>query len=63
MDNNTIKVYNVKLEQCLYFLGCRWIESGSEYGSTYWIFPKTEKALWIVNAFHESQEQKKSEVA
>ena len=58
MENNTIRIYNRKLEQALYYLGCDWMECGKELGLTYWIFPKTDKVLWIVGAFNASYQER-----
>ena len=59
----TIKIYNRRLEQVLYFLGCDWVECGKELGLTYWTFPKTDKVLWIVNEFTESYDRRKEKEA
>lgn len=56
----TIKIYNRKLEQVLYYLGFEWVFCGSEYGQTYWLFPRTEKTMEIVEMFTKSYKNRKS---
>lgn len=53
---NTIKVYNRKLEQVLFYLGFGWVE----YGQTYWVFPRTEKIMDIVEMFTRSYKKRKA---
>lgn len=53
-DSETIKVYNRKLEQCLFCLGEDWTSCGKENGSTVWEFRRTPEAEWIIEHFNAS---------
>lgn len=55
MNNGTVKVYNRRLEQVLYYLGQKWIsQDKTDQGMSYWVYPKTDKVLAIVKWFNES---------
>ena len=61
MDNSavTIRIYNRKLEQVLYYLGFDWLDCGKEYGQTYWIFPRTENVMDIIEMFTDSYNKRR----
>lgn len=58
----TIRIYNRKLEQVLYYLGFGWVECGKEYGQTYWVFPRTAKTMEIIEMFTNSYNSRKGGV-
>ena len=59
--DNTIQVYNRKLEQVLFYLGQKWIACDkTEQGMTVWTYNKTEDVVRIIKLFNESiREHKK----
>lgn len=51
----TIKVYNRRLEQVLFWLGYEFIACGkTEQGMTVWTYPNNEEIAAIIDRFNET---------
>lgn len=56
----TIKVYNRKLEQVLYYLGITFLSCDKdEEGMTVWTYKNDEKTLQIVKMFKDATENRR----
>ena len=64
MANVTMKIYNRKLEQCLFNLGCQWLAcEKDDEGMTYWVFPVNDKTkqirAWFMESVRKAREEDK----
>ena len=58
--NSTIKVYNRRLEQALFYMGVDYLSCDKDdEGMTYWTYPRNSKTEQIVSWFKEATETRK----
>lgn len=60
MMANTIKVYNRRLEQVLFWLGYEFLSCDkTEQGMTVWTYPNNEEVRGVVTRFNETYQKRK----